>query len=98
MRATATTGTTTATAILPGAERPPEPELFDPPDVARAGSLDFVVDDEDAATVCVTSLDRDAASVAVEVMTRMLGLAEPSLDWEAVIKLVMTAIEGDEDV
>ena len=53
MRATATTGTTTATAILPPAERPELVEEFEPA-VASGAPLEFEADDFE---VVVCTLD-----------------------------------------
>ena len=78
IKATATTGTTTATAILPPAERPEELEEEVAPAVARAAPLDLLADDLVAVTLVVaegvvSGLDD------VEVSVIVFGCGVPSL-------------------
>lgn len=77
IKATATTGTTTATAILPPAERPEEVEE-EAPAVAIAAPLDLLADDLVVVTL-VTATGVVTALDDVEVRVIVLGCADPSL-------------------
>ena len=86
IKATATTGTTTATAILPPAERPEELEDEVEP-VAIAAPLDVLVDDLVAVTLVVaegvvTGLED------VEVRVTVVGCGVPLLDEVSSVILV----------
>ena len=79
IRATATTGTTTATAILPPGERPEELEEEAPAAVAGAAPLDLLADDlvevtPVTATGGIVELDDVDVSVIVD------GCIVPSLE------------------
>lgn len=77
IKATATTGTTTATAILPPAERPEGVEE-EAPGVARAAPLDLLADD----LVVVTLLIAEGVVIElddVEVRVIVFGSGVPSL-------------------
>lgn len=71
INATATTGTTTATAILPPADSP-DPESALEPVVARAGDPDLV-DDDDVDVVRVVESEGKTAGGMVDVMSIVDG-------------------------
>ena len=73
MRATATTGTTTATAILPPGERLPEDILA--PEVVRAAEPVLLADDEDGVVVWVTEAAGNRWPLCVDVMRIVCGPA-----------------------
>ena len=77
IKATATTGTTTATAILPGAERPEEVE-GDALPVERAAPLDLLANDLVEVTL-VTANGVVIASDDVEVRVIVFGCGVPLL-------------------
>ena len=87
IKATATTGTTTATAILPPAERPEEVDE-EAPEVARAAPLDLLADDLVAVVLVVTE-GVVAGLDDVEVRVIVVGCVE-SLLTEVVSTILVT--------
>ena len=97
IKATATTGTTTATAILPPAERPEELEEDEPAAVATAAPLDVLVDDFVAITLVVAE-GVVAELDVVEVRVMVVACGVPLLVEDRSVILVTWKSEVDDDV
>lgn len=96
--ATATTGTTTATAMVPPGERPEVEEAL-APEVARAAEPDLLEDELLEEAICVTVPDGKRWPLSVEVITTVAGSGVP---FEFVVvplaAIVVTKLTADEGV